>query len=103
MSDGRVAQRISAGALGDDGAGTQRLEKTPALQDHLLRRVGIMDVVGPRDGRGTVGKAIDGMGSYIARRLPKAYEAAARREALDRALKRVLADRVEDHLEPVTP
>ena len=39
------------------------------------------------------------MGPYIARRLPKAYEPAARREALDRTLKRVLADRVEDHVD----
>ena len=60
-----------------------------------------MDVVGPRDGRGTVGEPIDGMGADIARRLPEAYEATARRKALDRALKSVLADRVEDHVDAV--
>ena len=44
-------------------------------------------------------KPIDGMGSDIARRLAKAYEPAARRKARDRALKRVLADGVEDHVD----
>src|SRR5258707_2737991 len=39
------------------------------------------------------------MGAYIARRLPKAYEPATRRETLNRTLKRVLADRVEDHVD----
>ena len=54
-----------------------------------------MDVIGPRDGHGPVRKPIDGMGADIARRLAKADEMAARREALDRALERVLADRVD--------
>ena len=39
------------------------------------------------------------MGAYIARRLPKTYEPATRREALNRTLKRVLTDRVEDHVD----
>src|SRR5579863_7854491 len=39
------------------------------------------------------------MGADIARRLPEAYEPATRRKALNRTFKRVLADRVEHHVD----
>ena len=59
MRGRRVSQWISARAFGDNSAGTQRVKKTPALQDHLFRRVGVMDVIRPRNGRGSVRKPID--------------------------------------------
>ena len=100
MRSRRIEKRVDPRRLSNRRPGAQGIKKAPALKGHFFRGVRVVNVVRSRDSDRAMRQLINRMNADIARRLPKAYEAAARGKAFDRACERVLADGVEDNIDP---
>src|SRR3984957_7396076 len=100
MRSRRIEKRVDPRTFGNHRAGPQRVEQAPALNRHFLWRVRVVNVVRSRYRDRSMRQLVDRMNADVARRLAKADQAPARGKARNRSCEGVLADGVEDHIDP---